>query len=109
MLEVNMEFKRGILFVRLKGILNGDTCANLKQELNELITVNGIKYVLLNLSGLEELDKYGLDTIKANYNCISKNQGKLLLCGAKRIPYNENIKNIYHIREEGSAFNLIHI
>jgi len=106
-----MEFKKGILFVRLKGILNGDTCITLKHELNELISINGIKYVLINLKELEYMDNYGINTIISNYNCILKNNGKLLLCGIGRLFEKEKSvpNNLYQIRDEGSAFNLIHI
>lgn len=111
LLDTFMEFKRGILFVRLSGILNGDTCSTFNKELNELISINGIKYVLINLNGLEYVDRYGIDTIISNYNSILRNNGKLLLCGITRLfEYDSSItKNLYQISDERSAFNLIHI
>ena len=48
MLDINMEFKQGILLVRLKGLLNGDTVGILKKDLEMIIKDNGIKYVLIN-------------------------------------------------------------
>ena len=33
MLDIDMEFKKGILMARLKGILNGDTVGLLKSDL----------------------------------------------------------------------------
>ena len=43
MLGIDMEFKKGILFVRLSGILNGDTASLLDKEMTSLIETNGIK------------------------------------------------------------------
>ena len=39
MLYIDMRFKKGILFVRLKGILNGDTCTTLDNDLTSLIEI----------------------------------------------------------------------
>ena len=50
MLDIDMRFKQGILFIRLNGILNGDTCMKLEESISTLIEDNGIKYVLFNLN-----------------------------------------------------------
>jgi anti-anti-sigma regulatory factor len=50
-----MEFRKGILFVRLRGILNGDTCYQLEDHLTSLVRDNGIKYLLINLNELNIL------------------------------------------------------
>ncbi len=39
MLDINMEFKQGILLVRLKGLLNGDTVGILKKDLEMIIKI----------------------------------------------------------------------
>lgn len=111
MLEIDMEFKKGILFVRLKGILNGDTCTNLEDDLTSLIRNNGIRYVLLNLNDLTYIDKYGINVIIKNYLNISSNEGKLIIVGiSKLFDYNSNIiDNLYQINEEEKAFNLVNI
>ncbi len=111
MLETNMEFKKGILFVRLKGVLNGDTCTNLEDDLTTLIRNNGIRYVLLNLEELTYIDKYGINIIIKNYINISSNDGKLIIVGINKLfDYNINvIDNLYQISEEQAAFNLVNI
>ena len=53
MLDIDMRFKQGILFIRLSGILNGDTCMKLEESISTLIEDNGIKYVLFNLNNLD--------------------------------------------------------
>ena len=55
MLDIDMRFKQGILFIRLNGILNGDTCMKLEESISTLIEDNGIRvtinwiFVLLTL------------------------------------------------------------
>ncbi len=111
MLDIDMEFKKGILFVRLKGVLNGDTCTILEDHLTSLITNNGIKYVLLNLNNLTYVDKYGINIILKNYINISCNNGKLIIVGINKLfDYNVNvIDNLYQINDETTAFNLVNI
>lgn len=111
MLETDMEFKKGILFVRLKGVLNGDTCTNLEDDLTSLIRNNGIRYVLINLEEITYIDKYGVNIIIKNYINISSNEGKLIIVGINKLfDYNTNIiDNLYQINEEEKAFNLVNI
>ena len=111
MLDIDMEFKQGILVVRLLGILNGDTSYRLKEDLELVIKDNGIKYVLLNLKKLSFIDKYGLEVIKKSYEEIVKNNGKLIICGINKLfDYNNSItENLYQINEEVAAYEIINI
>lgn len=111
MLNIDMEFKKGILFVRLNGILNGDTCSLLDEHLTSLISDNGIKYVLLNLDSISYIDKYGVDIIIKNYINICKNKGKLIIVGMEKMfNYNTNIfDRLYQINDESKAFNVVNI
>ena len=111
MLNIKMNFQKGILFVRLKGILNGDTCNMLDNNLTNLITSNGVKYVLLNLEELDYIDKYGTNIIIKNYLNIKDNNGNLIIVGINKLfSYNENIfDNLYQIKDEKKVFNLVNI
>lgn len=111
MLEIDMEFKKGILIVRIKGRLDINTYHQLDKELNDIVVNNGIKYLLLNITNLDYLDEYGLKVIRNNYINIMKNKGKLLLCGTDKIlDYNININDtLYQIKKEEGAFQLIQI
>ena len=94
-----------------KGILNGDTCNMLDNNLTKLITSNGVKYVLLNLEELDYIDKYGTNIIIKNYLNIKDNNGKLIIVGINKLfSYNENIfDNLYQIKDEKKVFNLVNI
>ena len=52
MLDINLEFYRGILFIRLKGLLNKTTVSKLKEEVNDLVKENGIRNLVFNISEL---------------------------------------------------------
>ena len=106
-----MEFQKGILFVRLRGSLNGDTCAKLENNLTELINTNGIKYVLINLYELDYIDKYGINIIIKNYINITKNKGKFIICGINKLfEYNSKITdNLYQVQDEAKAFNVVNV
>lgn len=111
MLDLDMEFKQGILFVRLKGILNGDNCTTLDEQLTSLIKDNGIKYVLINLNKLRYIDKYGINVLLKNYIYISSNNGKFIIVGINKLfDYNVNIiDNLYQVEDEITAFKLVNI
>jgi len=111
MLDIKMEFKQGVLFVRLKGIINGDTSKILEDNLTTTVKNNGIKYLLINFDYVDYIDKYGIDVIIDNYNLIKKSNGKMILCGINKIlDYNINLSdNLYQIKEERNAFDLINL
>ena len=111
MLDISMEFKKGILFVRLKGIINGDTVSYLDDNLTNIVKDNGIKYLLINFDNIDYIDEYGIDVIRKNYNIINENKGKLILCGMHKIlSYNINlIENLYQINEERGVFDLVRL
>lgn len=111
MLDIDMRFKQGILFIRLNGILNGDTCMKLEESISTLIEDNGIKYVLFNLNNLDYIDKYGINLIIKNYINITNNDGKLIICGIEKLfSYTSNItNNLYQVHDENNVFELINI
>ena len=111
MLDIDMEFRKGILFVRLRGVLNGDTALELDENLTSIITDNGIKYLLINLNELTNIDKYGLKVIFKNYQNININNGKFILCGGDKLSnYTGNIiDNLYQVSDEMKAFEVISI
>ncbi len=111
MLDIGMEFRKGILFVRLKGVLNGDTSMQLDEELTSTIDNNGIKYLSINLSELKSIDKYGMKVLMKNYLNIRKQDGKVMICGLdKLLDYNGMLlNNLYKIPEESKAFEVITI
>ncbi len=110
MLKMDLEFSKGILFVRLKGILNRKTSYKINNYLNPVLKKHKIKYVVYNFYDLKDIDQDGIDAILNSKYIIKSYKGKIKMC-----EINENIKNkiknikIGKIVNELAAFNLLEI
>jgi len=105
MLKINLEFRKGVLFVRLNGNLNDPDSLN---NINSLINEVGFKYIVFNLDNLKCIDIHGINLILNYNNKLKNNNGKLLLCEKEDIISNHLFKNkIPYIKNEIQAFDLI--
>jgi len=105
MLKINMEFRRGILFVRLKGALTKYTYKSLEDYLISVINKHGIKYLIYNLEAVTLIDSYGEASLKKGINAAKANLGEGGLCHAKRF-----LKKEFRIFEnELAAFTKLQI
>lgn len=93
-----MEFRRGILFIRLKGDLNKETIKNVIDE--------DFKYVVLNLDDMYSIDSYSIKYLTKIYNNILLSSGRLIICD-KYNTTNRLIKDIPKINNEYDAFKLL--
>ena len=116
MFKINMEFIRGMLFVRLDGILSKRTSNELNQVLDEMINEHGIRYFVINLENLISIDESGIKSIMDHYFDVIMHEGKLVVCGydniLKRRVRNEvglAFQNIESSSNELGAFRLINI
>ena len=111
MLSIDMKFIHGILMVDLDGELVEKNKQKIERHLTNLIKDNGIKYVLLNLNNVLDIDKSGILSIVENYKAIKENNGKLVLCGINKLLENMNrIKlddYVYEINDIEEAYNLV--
>lgn len=105
MLEINIEFIKGVLVVRLEGILNNKSVKSIRDSLISIIKNGGIKYLMFNLtdSSLEEK----IDMFDECNKLIKKNKGKMYICG-----FNHNIETLitnsyYTVDNELSILNKI--
>lgn len=105
MLGINIEFIKGVLVVRLEGILNNNTVKSVRDSLLNIIENGGIKYLMFNLtdSKLEER----IDIFDECNKLIKKNKGKMYICG-----FNHNLENLitntyYTVDNEFSILNKI--
>lgn len=88
MLTIQKEFRKGILFVRLLGVLNKETVKKLYEEVTMLVKDMEIKNVVFNIEELDTIDIYGINEILLNYRLCKNNNGVSLLCGV-----NDNVKD----------------
>jgi len=89
MLKINLEYRKGILFVRLKGDLTKYTYECLEEYLIPVISKHGIKYLVYNLEAVTIMDNYGKASLKKGVAAAKKNAGEGFLCHAKKTLQNE--------------------
>ena len=80
MLDINYEFRKGILFIRLCGDLNTDTSHQLRKEISDMIRESGITNVVFNISELNSIDEVGIKDLYDNLEFCKRNQGRVLFC-----------------------------
>ena len=93
MLSINMEFRKGILFVRLNGVLDKNTVNILNEEVTSLVKDNGIRNLVFNISGLTSIDMKGINALLYNYELCKQNNGQSLLCNIENTLVKHRIKN----------------
>lgn len=110
MLNADIEYKRGILFVRLEGEINDNTLIDLSDNLELIISKAGIKYMVLNVEKGYFGNCSNLDNIISIYKEKLGIDGKLLVCGyADEKSLSKKFNQLYKMSTEWSAFNLINL
>ncbi len=104
MLKMNMEFRKGILFVRLKGVLTKKTASSLNNYLIPVINKHGIKFLVYNLKNIKEIDNYGKASLKKGLLACIKNKGDCFLCNTS-LQFND----FKIVRDELTALSLIEV
>ena len=103
-LKINMEYKSGVLFVRLIGSLNKLTSYKLVDTLIPIITSQGIKNLVYNFNELNSIDDVGSKTLLLGYNAILNNNGKVLVVNNRF-----NLEYFKEVNNELSALNILKI
>lgn len=103
MLKVLMEFRKGVLFVRLYGSLNKDTMDIFEKEVKEVIIKSGIRYVVLNVSNLSEIKESGIKEIKNLRKILKKMDGEFFLFGGEI----KELKSLVNLENELKVFERV--
>jgi len=101
MLNIDIEYIRGILFVRLKGSLNSITSKKLIDTLIPMIENNGIKNLVYNFSELSSIDEVGNISLLRGYDAILNNNGNVLVV--------ENRFNLKYFKETKNELTALEI
>lgn len=88
MLKIEMEFKKGILFVRLEGSLNKRNIEKFNNEVIPVVLKHGLKYVVINLDKVNAIDTNGIESLMELNEIVSEFDGKTTLCSLT----NSNVK-----------------
>ena len=108
MLKMDIEYKKDILFVRLKGILNTKNVYKINNYLIPVLKKHNIKYLIYNFYSLEDIESSGIDAI-INSKCVVKNNnGKMYFCNVND-KIKEKLKKVRCTRivNEKDVINLI--
>ena len=80
MLKIDMEFKRGVLFVRLEGSLNKKNIEKFNNEVIPVVLKHGLKYIVINLDKVNSIDVDGIESLMELNEIVSRWDGKTTLC-----------------------------
>lgn len=81
MLIVDKEYSHGILFIKLYGQLIDKSISKYDSSVIKEIKNAGLRYVVLNVSGLNDIDRDGIDKLIDTSKLCHKNDGVVLMCG----------------------------
>ena len=111
MLDIEIKPFRGILFIRLSGILNRNIINKLNIEVNNLIREIEAKNIVFNINDLKSIDTYGQNAIINSLRICRHNHGKCMICignNKKIIPLIEKlITKTRIVKDELTALNFI--
>lgn len=110
MLKMNMEYNKGILFVRLDGSLNRNTTYKINNYLVPVLLKHKIRYLVFNFYNLTSIDEDGVDAILNTKGAIKQNKGIILLCEVNKL-LNKQISKlkIKKTESELTAFKVIEV
>ncbi len=97
MLKTNIEFSRGILFIRLKGDLNKNTLKDIK--------IKDFKFIVLNIDNMYSIDSYSIKYLNNIYKKKKEKDGKMIICDKYNIS-RKLLKDIPKIEKEYDAYKL---
>ena len=99
MIDYNVEFTKGVLFIRLFGILNKFNEIEIENDIVDIIKSGGIRYLVFNLEELEIEED--VEIFKTCEKLVKENNGRMLICGN----YNGNyIDDFICVDDELSAY-----
>ena len=111
MLEIDIECRKGLFFIRLNGILNNETVFKFKEEVIDIIELNGIKNIVFNLENLCYIDETGIDFLNKLYKFTNRIFGNIYFCNLKNNIVNKKIRNsnlLEHIEVVKNELDILH-
>ncbi len=111
MLELELDVRKGILFMRLEGELNHSNFCDFSDELNYLLYQQGIHFFVLNFYELKNIDQTVFSSLQNKLIEIFLSCGKVVLCGLtdslkKRLGFQ---RQVLYVNNEREAFKYLDI
>ena len=79
MIDYNVEFTKGILFIRLFGSINRFNEIEIENDILDIVNTGGIRYLVFNLEDLEIEEE--IDLFKKCEDIVVNNDGRMIICG----------------------------
>lgn len=105
MLKTDFEFYRGILFVRLRGILTKYSLIN--NNIDKVVNKLGFKYIVFNIDNINQIDAYGINFLINYNNSLKSKNGKVIICQNNELFLEKFISKVQTIKKEREVFNKI--
>lgn len=99
MIDYNIEFTKGVLFIRLFGSINKFNEIDIKNDIIDVIKSGGIRYLVFNLEDSEIEDE--IDLFNECEKIVKENDGQMLICGNYNGKY---IDKFNYVDDELSAY-----
>lgn len=98
-----MEFRKGVLFVRLYGDFNDQSLDTFNKEVKEVIIESGIKYLVLNVENLNSITSKAVNEIKRLRKILKKTNGEFFLFGGEI----KELKKLVNLENELKVFERV--
>lgn len=114
-METILEYRKGILFIRIIGNLTKENLKELEGKINKIIKEEKIKNVVLNMHYISEIDNKGINILFYIYELVNKYNGFVFITNLENKNIREKLKKmkifkyIDEINNELDAFNLIKV
>jgi stage II sporulation protein AA (anti-sigma F factor antagonist) len=100
-LQIDVEYKRQALIVRLSGELDHHSAQTVKATLEEAIERGRVHHIVLSLKDLSFMDSSGLGVILGRYKQIANRGGKMVVCDVN--------KAVYRLFELSGMFKIVQV
>ena len=79
-MRTDIDYKNNVLNIRIDGVLIGNKVNKFESETIPIVIGLNAKYVSLNLSNVELIDKRGINSIIKLSDVVNRFNGKVVLC-----------------------------
>lgn len=110
MLDIILEYRKGVLFVRLIGELSKNTSLIFYNKVIDVIKNNGINNVVLNLEYLKLIDYKGINLILYCYELCKSNLGTTMICNIVNLDTKNRLNScgiLNYIKEFNSELDVL--
>jgi anti-anti-sigma factor len=113
MLKIDTMYKKGILFIRLYGVINKNNIKEINEVLERTIEKVGIKYLLLNFENVYYISSNISSLIEKWSKRLIERNGKFFVCKYDEIAKSNFLKintdEVLEMQDEVSVFNKVNI